>query len=145
MNEQETLVANYLQYLRAHRVHDASLSSEDEFAAWEAVEECIDRDPELAWTVLIAVLDRCDPAERYLLGTGALETFFFHHVVPFSERIEEQLRTNPAFLDAFRFTYMGGVPEPIWRHFNGILAALAVPEHELREWSWVDTERYPQG
>lgn len=145
MNPQEVMVANYLRYLSAHRLDDQSFNDDELFAAWEDVEECIDSDPELAWKVLLDVVDRCDPANRYIVGAGALETFFFQHVVPFSERIEEQLRTNAAFLDAFRFTYMGGVPERIWRHFNGILASLGVPEHELSEWSWVDTERYPLG
>ena len=142
MNTQEILVANYLSYLQAHRVADESFS-DDEFAAWEDVEECVVDDPELAWKVLLEVIKRCDPAQRYLIGAGVLETFFFHHVVGFSERIEEQLHTNAAFFAAFRFTYMGGVPERIWRYFNGILAALGVPENELCEWNWVDTDRYP--
>lgn len=143
MREQEVLVEQYLGYLGSVRKNDPSLGDEAEFAAWEAVEECIHRDPECAWEVLLSVLDRCDPAERYLVGTGALETFVFENVIAFSDRMEHQLRSNSAFFETFRFTYMGGVPERIWRHFNAVLAELGVPDNELHEWNWVDTERYP--
>lgn len=157
--DRENLVRRYLAYLehvrlpalvptsreayerfaserRARRVDDVH------FQAWDDFQWCVSHDPELAWSILLELIARCDSADLGMLGAGDLESFLYEHAVPFADRFEAELRANPRFFEAFRSVYMGGVPERIWRHLNEVLAELGVPRDQIVEW-WTDEQKYP--
>jgi hypothetical protein len=159
-DEREDLVRRYLAYLEhvrlpstapATRVEYERLAGErsglrvDEahFQAWNDLQSCISHDPELAWSMLLELIARCDPSDLTMLGAGPLESFLYWQAIPFVDRFEAELRTNPRFFDAFRSLHMGGIPERIWRRLNEVLAELGVPRDQLAEW-WTDEELYPQ-
>jgi hypothetical protein len=84
------------------RARGASRGEDDAtFWAWEAMWELVREDPEAAWTVIRAVLARCDD-DRMLayVAAGDLEDLLVHHGAAFIDRIEQEAASNPRFLRA---------------------------------------------
>jgi hypothetical protein len=148
----ERIVQEYLLYLAHIRVPEtipnapaeveAMIEEQDRRSksnpyrdAWEAVDELIRSDPEVAWTVLLESIDRCHLRDLGMIGAGALETFMWHQGVKFLDRVLAAIRTNSKFRDAFSGVYLGAdFPEQQGRLINATLIACGLPQESTIDW-----------
>jgi hypothetical protein len=108
---------------------------ENYFAAWERIDEIVENEPEIAWPLLLEIVDRAAEGSLHIVGAGPLEDFLVAHSREYQDAISEQLRSNARFRRAFQMAYLYDLPEEIWRHFNSVLITIGVPPEDVRDWS----------
>lgn len=89
--------------------------SDPKFWAVEKFEELSDKEPELCWSLILAVLDR-KPSEKVtgMLAAGPLEDLLGSHGEQLIERVEERARNDPAFRHLLGGVWQGGMSDEIW-------------------------------
>jgi len=92
-------------------------------------------DPETAWEVIGAIVQRAEEADLGLFGAGDLETFVHLQAVPFADVIEKEILVNPRFRKAFESVYIGqSTPAEVGRRFNAAMRAAGVAEGCITDW-----------
>jgi hypothetical protein len=98
---------------------------------WQELEELVRTDPESAWDVLLRIINRSPYRELFLLGAGPLSELVASGPDRFHERVIAELRSNPAFLEAFRFVRLREAPVATRRELRTAMLVAGVPESEL--------------
>ena len=98
---------------------------------WQELEDLVRADPESAWDVLLRIIDRSPHRELYLLGAGPLSELVAAYHDRLRERVIAELRSNPRFLETFRFVRVREAPQTVRREFRTAMLVAGVPEAEL--------------
>jgi hypothetical protein len=99
--------------------------------AWKKLGELIRTDAEAAWDVLLGLIRHLHPRELFLVGAGPLaELVAFEHD-RLRDRIIAELRSNRAFLEAFRYVRVPEATEATRRELRTAMLVAGVPESEL--------------
>lgn len=95
LQKREELLSTYLREAASeHR----SGADDDRFWAVEAMWDIVERDPEGAWSILLALIRRAD-GDRALsyIAAGPLENFLVAHGEAFLPRVEAEAGRNARF------------------------------------------------
>ena len=108
------LVAAYLR-------HAASQGDAD-FRAWEEVRELVLTQPEVAWPLVLALIDQAPtPAILGYIAAGPLEELISAHGAQCVDRIEEETRRSPRFRQALAGVWgWSSIPRALRERFGRI-------------------------
>ena len=98
---------------------------------WYDLRDLVRADPESAWDVLLRIIKRSPYRELFLLGAGPLAALVASGLEHFRERVIAELRSNPAFLETFRFVRLHEAPVATRRELRTAMMVAGVPESEL--------------
>jgi hypothetical protein len=98
---------------------------------WNTLEALVRTDPETAWDVLLRIINRSPNRELFLLGAGPLAELVATEHHRFRDRVIAELRSNPAFLETFRFVRLHEAPVATRRELRTAMLVAGVPESEL--------------
>ena len=84
----------------------------------DPLDQLVDNDPELAWDVILAILDSIEPKPEshlfQILAAGPLEDLLSSHGAALIERVEVQARRAPAFNLLLGGVWRGGMSQAVW-------------------------------
>jgi hypothetical protein len=98
---------------------------------WHDLRKLVRTDPESAWDVLLRIINRSPYRELFLVGAGPLSELVGSGPDRFRDRVVAELRSNPAFLETFRFVRLREVPVATRRELRTAMLVAGVPESEL--------------
>ena len=151
-DEIDQFVHQYLAYLEWNRLPERTPSSRAEFEQYQqqitervrsnphtdATDDMfsfIHDQPELAWDLLLKIVERADESALHLLGAGDLETFVSINAESFAERIEREIRSSAKIRTAFESLDIGSdTPVQVGRRFNNALRESGVAEEHIIDW-----------
>ena len=116
------LAAMWLEELAFHRAHPewAEREDADDDDEWEWISpserlfELLRVDPEHAWKVILAIVERAGEEELVTVGAGPLEDLLHDHAAVFIARMEDEADRSMSFCKALRGAWACGiVPMPI--------------------------------
>jgi len=103
--------------------------------AWEPIDDLIHEDPENAWRILLATIERSHDRDLGMIGAGTLETFMWYRGVEFLDRVLAEIRSNGRFRQAFESVYLGSdFPETEGRLINATLIASGTSPESTFDW-----------
>jgi hypothetical protein len=122
--ETERLVDGWIRYSGSTRLNPAI---EPDYWAWEALDKLCSRSPEVAWTVILRILNSTDH-EFVLenLAAGPLETLLARHGRKFIGLIEERAEADLRFRWLLAGIWKNSIPDDLWSRLQA--AVNEVPE-----------------
>ena len=137
--ERAELVAGYLRYLEA-TIRPDGRDHQDE---WDALTTLLTNDPHEAWAILLELASVAPLEARFILGTGAVESFVFWNAPAFVEQIEQAIRDDAAFRTVFEWADADGIPKGLFERFRAAMLESGAAYHHV--WTWVDEEVHEGG
>ena len=100
---------------------DNVLRQQDQnFWAWEQVDQAVRNDPETAWSVILDVFASTeDEFTLSCLAAGPLEDLLRHHGPLFIDRIEQRANTDHRFRDLLCGVWRSSTPE-VWARIEAL-------------------------
>jgi len=122
--EIERLVNTWISYSSSTRLNPAV---EPEYWAWEELDRLCRKSPEVAWTVILRILNSTDH-EFVLenLAAGPLETLLGRHGRNFIELIEDRAEADLRFRWLLAGVWKNSIPDELWSRLQA--AVSEVPE-----------------
>lgn len=94
------------------------------FPTYEHVQELIRTEPNLAWSVILAVLDRTDDEFALEnLAAGPLETLLGRHGSAFIERVEQRAAVDSKFRWLLGGVWQGTMRDEIWERVQEVASS----------------------
>jgi hypothetical protein len=100
-------VDGYLLQLRGWEGHRNHWS-------WDIMYTLIRDAPEVAWPILLEIIDRADDQQLGSFSAGHLEDFIAGHGRQFIDRIEVRAATDPKFRRSLLNVWQNSTPHDIW-------------------------------
>ena len=123
-SDRANLVAAYIEHHTREVVRDDQnvfheRKGQDNFWAWEQLEEFCRKDPELCWELILEIFRQTD-LESVLgsLAAGPLEDLLARHGAQFIDRIEDRARADTKFKDVLWGVWQSTTPTQLWKRIE---------------------------
>jgi hypothetical protein len=118
--EKQGLVAGYIEHNRRSHAWGSDnvlreVKGEDNFWAFEKLDELCRTDPDTSWDVILDILHTPhDDAVTAVLAAGPLEDLLGNFGAEVIGRVEERSKSDAAFKDLLGGVWPGRIPKDVW-------------------------------